>query len=85
MADDDETQYFSFEERQKQKARSRERDEERLARGEISASDLQKENLAFRNLRFDKIGIQRRDGSGEWWWMSIARKSVMPVDTSEDD
>jgi hypothetical protein len=33
---------FSFEDRARQKAEARARDEDRLARGEISAADLQK-------------------------------------------
>lgn len=38
---------FSFEDRARQKAEARARDEDRLARGEISAADLQKENAHF--------------------------------------
>lgn len=38
---------FSFKVRARQKAEARARDEERLANGEISASDLQKENAHF--------------------------------------
>jgi hypothetical protein len=38
---------FSFEDRARQKAEARARDEDRLARGEIPAADLQKENAHF--------------------------------------
>lgn len=41
-----------------EKARARERDEERLRRGEISPSELQKENLIFRRFRKDVIGLK---------------------------
>lgn len=41
-----------------EKARARERDEERLRRGEISPSELQKENLVFRGFRTDVIGLK---------------------------
>lgn len=40
------------------KALSRERDEERLRRGEVSPSELQRENLVFRGLRKDVIGLK---------------------------
>ncbi len=40
------------------KALSRERDEERLRRGEVSPSELQRENLAFRGFRKDVIGLK---------------------------
>lgn len=40
------------------KALSRERDEERLRRGEISPSELQRENLVFRSFRKDVIGLK---------------------------
>ncbi|WP_323038914.1 hypothetical protein [Gemmobacter sp.] len=40
------------------KARARERDEERLRRGEISPSELQRENLVFRGFRKDVIGLK---------------------------
>ncbi|MEO3480343.1 hypothetical protein AAFO90_22100 [Phaeobacter sp. CAU 1743] len=39
------------------KARSRERDEERLRRGEVTPSQLQQENLAFRGFRKGAIGL----------------------------
>ena len=39
------------------KARSRARDEERLRSGEISASQLQRENLMFRGFRKGVIGF----------------------------
>lgn len=41
-----------------EKIRARERDEERLRRGEISPSALQKENLIFRRFRKDVIGLK---------------------------
>lgn len=40
------------------KALSRERDEERLRRGEVSPSELQRENLALRGFRKDVIGLK---------------------------
>lgn len=40
------------------KARARERDEERLRRGEISPSELQRENLVFRGFRKEVIGLK---------------------------
>lgn len=43
------------------KDRARERDEERLRRGEISASDLQRENAVFRGVRKDIIGFGPKD------------------------
>lgn len=42
------------------KALSRERDEERLRRGEVSPSELQRENLVFRGFRKDVIGLKPR-------------------------
>jgi hypothetical protein len=39
------------------KARAREKDEERLRRGEITPSELQKENLAFRGFKKGVIGL----------------------------
>ena len=41
-----------------EKARARARDEERLHRGEISPSALQRENLVFRGVRKDVIGLK---------------------------
>ncbi|MBC7147536.1 MAG: hypothetical protein H5U24_19410 [Thioclava marina] len=43
--------------RQEEKARSRAKDEERLARGEVSPSELQRENLAFKKVRADRVGF----------------------------
>lgn len=40
------------------KALSRERDEERLRSGEVSPSELQRENLVFRGFRKDVIGLK---------------------------
>jgi len=42
------------------KALSRERDEERLRRGEVSPSELQRENLAFLGFRKDVIRFEPR-------------------------
>ena len=39
-------------------AKARERDEERLRRGEISPSELQRQNLVFRGFRKDVIGLK---------------------------
>lgn len=33
------------------------KDEERLARGEVSPSELQRENLAFKKVRADRVGF----------------------------
>ena len=41
-----------------EKARARARDEKRLRRGEISPQDLQRENLLFRGVRKDVIGLK---------------------------
>lgn len=49
-----------FRNRAAMKALSRERDEERLRRGEVSASELQRENMAFRGFRKDVIGFEPR-------------------------
>lgn len=43
--------------RAQQKARARERDLERVRSGEISAAELQRESLQFRNLRRDRISF----------------------------
>ncbi|AVW91364.1 hypothetical protein [Celeribacter baekdonensis] len=74
MFDGDEPKYFSFEERQKQKALSRARDEERLARGEISAMELQRENMPFRKLRRDRVALFRSKRTGEFVWISLEPK-----------
>ena len=44
--------------RSAEKACARERDEERPRRGEISPSGLQRENLVFRRLRKEVIGLK---------------------------
>ncbi len=54
---EDRPKHIDFEIRQQQKARSRQNDEERLARGEVSASELQRENMPFRKLRFDRVSF----------------------------
>ncbi|WP_417275644.1 hypothetical protein [Celeribacter halophilus] len=82
MSDDDTPKYFSFEERQRQKARSRARDEERLARGEISATELQRESLQFRNLRRDRIALTRDKKTGKIVWLALEPK---PVSKEEGD
>ena len=47
-----------FKNRAAMKALARERDEERLRRGEVSPSELQRENLVFRGFRKDVIGLK---------------------------
>ena len=81
MSEDDAPRYFDFEERQRQKARSRQRDEERLARGEISAAELQRENMPFRKLRRDKVALYRCKKTGEFRMVSFVRE----VDAGDDD
>jgi hypothetical protein len=49
-----------FRDRAAMKALARERDEERLRRGEVSPSELQRENLVFRGFRKDVIGFEVR-------------------------
>ncbi|WP_417247525.1 hypothetical protein [Celeribacter sp.] len=83
MSDDDTPKYFSFEERQRQKARSRARDEERLARGEISATELQRESLQFRNLRRDRIALTRDKKTGEIVWLALEPKPVSKEEGEE--
>jgi len=83
MRDEDGPKYFDFEARQWQKARARQRDEERLARGEISPAELQHENMPFRKLRRDKVAIYRNKKTGEFVWMSFERKRGAE-DGSED-
>lgn len=48
----------SIRNRAEEKARARERDEERLRRGEISPSELQRENFVFRGFRKHVIGLK---------------------------
>lgn len=43
--------------RAEHKARARARDEERVQSGEITAMELQRENMAFRRLRRDRINF----------------------------
>ena len=47
-----------FKNRAAVKALSRERDEDRLRRGEVSPSELQRENLVFRGFSKDVIGLK---------------------------
>jgi hypothetical protein len=49
-----------FRNRAAMKTLARDRDEERLRRGEVSASELQRENMAFRGFRKDVIGFEPR-------------------------
>jgi hypothetical protein len=49
-----------FKNRAAMKALARELDEERLRRGEVSPSELQRENLVFRGFRKDVIGFEPR-------------------------
>lgn len=82
MSDDERPpKYFDFEERQKQKARSRERDEERLARGEVTPSELQRENSAFSHIKFTYVLFRRK--SGRTYKMKLDRKPRKTGD-SED-
>ncbi|PFG62172.1 hypothetical protein AXZ77_0745 [Thioclava sp. ES.031] len=46
-----------YRKRQEEKARSRAEDEERLARGEVSSSELQRQNLAFKDVRTDRVSF----------------------------
>lgn len=46
-----------YRKRQEEKARSRAEDEERLARGEVSPSELQRRNFAFKDVRADRVGF----------------------------
>ena len=63
-----------FKNRAATKARAREQDEERLRRGEITPSELQKDNLVFRGFKKGVIGLpakyarklkERSDAKGE--------------------
>jgi hypothetical protein len=83
MSGEEGSKHFNFAERQRQKARARQRDEERLARGEISAAELQRENMPFRKLRHDKVAIYRNKKTGEFVWASFERKGGAK-DGSED-
>ncbi|WP_417273888.1 hypothetical protein [Celeribacter halophilus] len=75
MSDKDKPKYFNFEERQRQKARARQRDLDRVERGEISAMDLQRESMHFRNLRRDKVAIFRCKKTGEFVMASFERET----------
>ncbi|WGW05324.1 hypothetical protein [Tropicibacter oceani] len=71
---------FSWEERAKQKAAARAHDEERLARGEISAADLQRENAHIaRHIRSqtDTITIRKPKhvDPEQKWSMTIKLKN----------
>lgn len=65
MNDEEAPRYFNWEERQRQKALSRQRDGERLAGGEITPSELQRENMPFRKLRRDRIMFAHCPKTGE--------------------
>lgn len=80
MSDDDAPKYFDPEKRRLQKALSRQRDEERLARGKITMMELQKENMAFRRLRRDRIMFARCPKTGKPSYLAMEDKSK-----SEDD
>ena len=76
---------FSSKERAKQKAEARARDEERLARGEISAADLQKENAHFARALSEqkgplRVGFPVRGKPGERRYIELA-----PHKPSKDD
>lgn len=74
MNDDNEPKYFDPEKRKRQKELSRQRDEERLARGEITMMELQKENMAFRRLRRDRIMFARNPKTGEPRYLAMGDK-----------
>lgn len=74
MNDDNEPKYFDPEKRKRQKELSRQRDEERLARGEITMMELQKENMAFRRLRRDRIMFARNPKTGEPRYLVVGDK-----------
>ncbi|TMV87689.1 hypothetical protein FGG78_18455 [Thioclava sp. BHET1] len=46
-----------YEKRQDEKAHQRARDEERLARGEVTAAELQEENMVFKKVSADRLGF----------------------------
>lgn len=73
--------YFDFSARQKQKAASRKRDEERLARGDISPMQLQRENSAFSHIKFTHFLL--RGKSGRILKIGLNRKSDSNGDTEE--
>lgn len=75
MSGEDEPKYLHFEERQRLKARSRQNDEDRLARGEITGVELQRENMPFRKLRRDRIVLCKNKKTGEIRWLSVEPKS----------
>ena len=74
MNHDNEPKYFDPEKRRLQKALSRQRDEERLARGEITMMELQRENMAFRRLRRDRIMFARNPKTGEPRYLAMGDK-----------
>lgn len=81
MNDDGAPRYFNWEERKRQKALSRQRDEERLARGEITPIELQRENNPFRKLRQDRIMFARCPKTGEPRYLSFDPKPKPKDDT----
>jgi hypothetical protein len=74
MNDDEALRYFNWDARKRQKKLSRQRDEERLARGEITPIELQRENNAFRKLRRNRIMFARCPNTGEPWYLSLDPK-----------
>ena len=74
MNGDDEPKYFDPEKRKRQKELSRQRDEERLARGEVTMMELQKENMAFRRLRRDRIMFARCPKTGMPRYLAMGNK-----------
>lgn len=46
-----------YQKRAIEKARQRARDEERVARGEVKPSELQRQNTVFKNVRADRVGF----------------------------
>ncbi|MFW2446724.1 MAG: hypothetical protein ACN4E6_05280 [Qipengyuania pacifica] len=74
MNDDEAPRNLNWEERKRQKALSRQRDEERLARAEITPIELQRENNPFRKLRRDRIMFTRWPKTGELTYLSLDPK-----------
>lgn len=74
MDDDKTPKYFDPEKRRRQKELSRQRDEERLARGEITLMELQRENMAFRRLRRDRIVFARCPKTGMPRYLAMGNK-----------
>ena len=60
--------------RAEHKARARARDEVRLQAGEITAMELQRENMAFRRLRRDKVSFIPESEGRPLRYLAIAEK-----------